>query len=424
MRLADTIVAPITAPGVGAVAIVRVSGRRAFEFGSAIFSAWPGLPESHRSYYGRFTTGDDGLALIFTEGHGYTGEPSFEAMTHGSPASVALLVKTLVELGARQAEPGEFTQRAFLNGRMDLSQAEAVRDTIEALTELQLRYANAQRAGALRDAVRALRTQLAGALAAVEAHVDFSEELGDLNRAGIQSILASVKPEIEKWLATERQGQIVRHGLRIALIGLPNAGKSSLLNALLGHDRAIVTDIPGTTRDTIEESVILGGVPCVLIDTAGLRETDDPIEQLGVARAQAAAAQADAVWYLHDATQPLPATLPVNDLVVLTKADLAPGVDGVSATAGEGLNKLHDWVAAQAEVSPDRACLIDARHGPLLRRALEGLDLVESTIMHDQPDDLLSVGLRESISALGEITGETSTDDLLGSIFSSFCIGK
>jgi tRNA modification GTPase len=429
MRHADTIVAPITPPGVGAVAAVRISGPDAFSVARMIFDGLPDLPKTHRAYYGRFTHGDEGLMLVFEDGHGYTGEPAAEAMIHGSPASVRLLVESALEAGARMAEPGEFTLRAFLNGKMDLSQAEAVRDTVEAQTDLQLRFANAQRSGALSSSVRAMRAQLLGALAAVEAHVDFEEELGPLDRGMVRDSVDRVAREVERWLATERSGQIVRHGIRIALIGEPNAGKSSLLNALLGRDRAIVTPIAGTTRDTIEESMILGGIPCVLIDTAGLRETDDPIEVLGVARAQAAAANADAVWYLHDAVK-TPAPAPDCDLLLLTKADLsAPNTPvesglSVSAVTGQGLDQLHAWVAAQAEVAPDRACLINARHAPHFRMALTGLNLVESALEHDLPDDLLSVGLREAHAHLGEITGDTATEDLLTSIFSSFCIGK
>lgn len=428
MRHADTIVAPITPPGSGAIAVVRVSGPRAFELGERLFRPWPASLESHRAYFGTFAHGDEGLVLVFADGRGYTGEPAFEAMLHGSPVSVRGFLDAAIEAGARLAEPGEFTERAFLNGKLDLSQAEAVRDTVTAQTQLQLKFANAQRSGALRDSVSDLRDQIAQALATVEAHVDFSEELGDLDRDTLWESIAPVEREIEAWLATERQGLIVRHGLRIALVGEPNAGKSSLLNALLQRDRAIVTPVAGTTRDTIEEPVVLGGIPCIIIDTAGLRETADPVEALGVARAQAAAAHADVVWYVHDATQPLPEARLEADLTILNKADLplSGTADGllVSATTGAGLDQLHAWVAGKADVAPDRSCLIDARHGPLFRRALEGLWLVKTSIEHDQPDDLLSVGLREAWAALGEITGESASADLLSTIFSSFCIGK
>lgn len=430
MRHADTIVAPVTAPGSGAVGIVRMSGSNAFAIAAKLFEPWPAQPESHRAFFGRFAHGDEGLVLLFDEDRGYTGDPTVEAMLHGSPASVRSLVDLAIAHGARLAQPGEFTQRAFMNGRLDLSQAEAVRDTIAAQTELQLRFAHTQRGGALRDAVSDLRRQLAGALAAVEAHVDFSEELGELDRAQVQYTVELVDAEICSWLATARQGRIVRHGLRIALIGEPNAGKSSLLNALLGADRAIVTPIAGTTRDTIEEPVTLGDIPCVLIDTAGLRDTDDPIESLGVARSEAAAREADVVWYIHDASQPIPFPAPECDLFLLNKCDLADHevtvgpYARVSALTGSGLEQLSAWVAIQAEVAPDRSCLIDARHEPLFQRAREGLTLVKQTLDHDQPDDLLSVGLREALNALGEITGEIATEDLLSTIFSSFCIGK
>lgn len=426
MKHVDTIVAPITATG-GAVGLIRVSGPDAWRVAASIFSHWPQSPVSHHALHGRFCTGDDGLLLPFEAGRGYTGEEAVELSVHGSQASIDSLVEACRVRGCRLAEPGEFTLRAFMNGKMDLSQAEAVRDTVAAQTALQLRFANAQRDGLLRARVSAIRDAALKLLAAVEASVDFSEEVGDLDRVQAGISASAISSGIEELLATERYGRILRKGLRIALVGEPNAGKSSLLNALLKTDRAIVTPIPGTTRDTIEESVDLAGIPCVLIDTAGLRATDDLVEREGVERARHAMESSDVVWYVHDASLPLPDTLPEHDALVLNKIDLVGAEDPrgicVSAVNGAGLEGLASWVEGFAD-GGSAEIAIDPRHGPALRRARVAVAEIESCLASDLPDDLLASCLREVIHALGEVTGESADADMLERIFSEFCIGK
>lgn len=430
MKHHDTIVAPITAAG-GAVAVVRLSGPEAWAIASRLFSPWPDAPTSHHAVFGRFVTGDDGLVLPFSQGKGYTGEQAVEMSVHGAPASIRGLVEAAIELGARFAEPGEFSLRAFMYGRIDLSQAEAVRDTVAAQTDLQLRFANAQREGGLRDRVGDIRDRALKLLAAVEASVDFSEEIGDLDRMSALDTSQSMARDIDGLLDTQRLGRIVRRGLRIALVGEPNAGKSSLLNALLRTDRAIVTPIPGTTRDTIEEAIDLGGVACVLIDTAGLREATDAIEREGVARSERAIETADVVWYVHDATRTVPEALPRHDLLILNKIDLTsdrvPAARGsslnASALTGEGLDGIADWVAAYADIG-DRVVAIDPRHVGSLERARDAVLQIQSCLTNDLPDDLVATCLREAIHALGEITGETASADMIDRIFRDFCIGK
>ncbi len=298
----DTIVAPITGNQSAAVAWVRISGPEAWRIASVVFKAWPTEPVSHRAVFGAYIYGDSGLALPFETGHSYTGEQSVELSLHGSTVSVRNLVESCLANGARLAEPGEFTLRAFLNGRLDLTQAEAVRDTVDAKTDGQLRAANFNRKGVLRREVSALREGVLTLLARVEASVDFSEEIGDLDRDHMARRRSrAILEGLDRLLGTADAGMIVRNGYRIAIVGPPNAGKSSLLNALLGEDRSIVTAIAGTTRDYVEEVLEVAGIPVILIDTAGLRSTEDLVETIGIERTRSIASNADEVWYLYDA---------------------------------------------------------------------------------------------------------------------------
>ncbi|MBX7133209.1 MAG: tRNA uridine-5-carboxymethylaminomethyl(34) synthesis GTPase MnmE [Fimbriimonadaceae bacterium] len=434
----DTIVAPITGPSRGAVAIVRLSGDEAWRIGRVVFPSLPLEPESHRVVYGHYVHGDDGLALPFAEGHSYTGEESVELSLHGSPASVRLLIEACIAAGARLAEPGEFTIRAFMNGRIDLIQAEAVRDTVESLTDAQLQAANLLREGKLSRKVRTIRDLLLTSLATLEAHVDFEEEIGPLDRDQLTQAMTEAVNRLDRLLATARSGAILREGLRIAIVGRPNAGKSSLMNHLLGRDRAIVTAIPGTTRDTLEETVDLGGVPCVLIDTAGLRATNDEVESMGVERTVASVKSVHAVWFLYDGTQGWTredqALLdgleiePERLLKIANKADLVETHgEGmwISALTGTGCQGLAEWVQDQAEITEvGDLVAINARHEPLLREARSALTQALDTLTHGGPDDLITVGLSAAIRHLGEITGETASEDMIDRIFHDFCIGK
>lgn len=434
----DTIVAPITGPSRAAVAVVRLSGDEAWRIGRVVFPSLPLEPESHRAVYGHYVHGDDGLALPFAKGHSYTGEESVELSIHGSPASVRLLIEACIAAGVRLAEPGEFTLRAFMNGRIDLVQAEAVRDTVESLTDAQLQAANLVREGELSRKVRAIRDLLLTSLATLEAHVDFEEEIGPLDRDQLTQAMTEAVNRLDRLLATARSGAILREGLRIAIVGRPNAGKSSLMNHLLGRDRAIVTATPGTTRDTLEETVDLRGVPCVLIDTAGLRATTDEVESMGVERTVASVKSVHAVWFLYDGTQGWTSedqalldgleVEPGRLLKIANKADLVEAHgEGmwISALTGAGCEGLAEWVRDQAEITEvGDLVAINARHEPLLREARSALIQALDTLAHGGPDDLITVGLSAAIRPLGEITGETASEDMIERIFHDFCIGK
>ncbi|MCL6624509.1 MAG: tRNA uridine-5-carboxymethylaminomethyl(34) synthesis GTPase MnmE, partial [Fimbriimonadales bacterium] len=306
----DTIVAPITAPIRAPVAWIRVSGPDAWKIARSVFRRkGADVPEEdyrpRYAYYGEIFSGseiiDEGLLILFEEGKSYTGESSFELSCHGSPAIVRKIVEAILQAGARPARPGEFTERAFVNGRIDLTRAEAVRETVEAVTEAQLRRARLLREGRLAERVEAWEEAVAKELARAEASVDFSEEIGELNREAVAENLRRVLGGIEEVLHTYPSARLLREGLRVAIVGRTNVGKSSLLNALLGTERAIVTDIPGTTRDTIEETLSVKGFPVVLTDTAGIRETEDRVESLGVMRSKKAVETADQVWFVYEA---------------------------------------------------------------------------------------------------------------------------
>lgn len=433
----DTIVAPITGTENAAVAVVRLSGPESWEIAAAVFAPWPDPAIPRMACYGHLANGDDGLCLLFEEGHSYTGERSVELSVHGSRASVAALIESCLAAGARLARPGEFTERAFLNGRIDLTQAEGVRDTIESLTQTQLRQANLLREGMLRDQIRLVRREVLGVLASVEASVDFSEEVGDFDREAGLERLGEAETKLQGLLATAEAGRILRRGYRIAIVGPPNAGKSSLLNLLLGFDRAIVTDVPGTTRDFVEESVDLGGLPCVITDTAGLRESEDAVERIGIERARKVAAAADEIWYVFDACEGWRSedeeavqALDRPFRRLQNKVDLNPSVPAldavrISAITGAGVPELIRETAGRVLANgEEREVWINERHRPLLESAVGHLASARATLMQDLPFDLATVHLRAALNDLGEITGETATEDLLERVFSTFCIGK
>ena len=435
----DTIVALCTGEPPTAVAMVRLCGPDAYRIARTIFS--PFDPEPRRAAYGRFIFGDDGLALPFPSDASYTGDETVEFSLHGGRASVDALLDACLSAGARPARPGEFSLRAFANGRLDLTQAEAVIETVEAQTAVELRAAHRNREGGLRREVEAIRNEVRSLLAEVEARIDFSEELGDLDGGAVAEAALKLAARIAHLLDRGRAAHLARRGRRIALIGRPNAGKSSFLNALIGRDRAIVTDIPGTTRDTLEETVTLGSARLILVDTAGLRETDDPVEHQGVLRTADAMRRADEVWLLFDAAQgwgneeeTFVRTLAVQmdrrpDLVLATKSDLVENgmrflpldstlpVLSVSSLTREGFGTL-----AERYPEPPHGPPVNDRQAAALLPAAKAL--FEASEVADAPPDLLAVLLRETDRHLGTVLGDAAPADLLNELFSRFCIGK
>ncbi len=426
--LTDTIVAPITAVG-GAVAVLRLSGSNAWRIAQAVSGATP-IPGGAR--YVRYRHGDDGIATLFAKGRSYTGEEVAEISCHGSAVSVRTLVESCIGAGARPAMPGEFTLRAFMNGRLDLTQAEGVRDTVEALTGAQLRQASLLRSGALLREIRALRERLIGSIASIEASVDFSDEVGELDREALAAQIAVVESEVAALLGSAAGARLVREGLTVAIIGRPNAGKSSLFNRVLRSDRAIVTAQPGTTRDTLRETIEHEGMAVTLLDTAGLRPASDEVERIGVARSMESAQGADVVWHVFDATQgpdggdgDLATQRPT--ILVANKSDLlADGVRSkagipVSALTGDGIPALLRATVGTVESGPG---LVNSRHRPLLEEAALALRDASQGIADGVPDDLAAVCLHSAVRCLGEITGEAASPDILQRVFQDFCIGK
>ncbi len=447
----DTIVAAATPPGRGGVGIVRVSGPLAAPIARALLGR---LPLSRYATHARFAAADGaaidaGLALYFPAPRSYTGEDVLELHGHGAPVLIEALIARAVNLGARRALPGEFTQRAYLNDRIDLAQAEAVADLIDAGSEAAARAALRSLQGEFSARVRALDEALAGLRAHVEATIDFpTEEIDFLADRALAARLAEVRAQCASLQTVARQGRIITEGLTVVIVGAPNAGKSTLLNALAGHDAAIVTEIPGTTRDVLRERVLIEGVPVQLLDTAGLRESSDAIETEGMRRAREAMVQADRILFLVDAASDpqavsfrverarLPAAAPIT--VVYTKADLlAPGAAGppaiadvpaitVSARSGAGLDTLRTQLLESAGFQRHDSGLLSARsrHLEALAVAAVHLDAAAAQCRAAGAGELVAEELRAAQRALGEITGADTADELLGRIFSSFCIGK
>lgn len=455
-RHQDPIVAIATASGRGAVGIVRVSSAQDL---TPIVQALCGktLKPREASYLPfRAADGeaiDQGLALLFPAPHSYTGEHVLELQAHGGPVVLQLLLARCMEAGAgmrlRLAEPGEFTQRAFLNGKLDLAQAEAVSDLIDASTEAAARSASRALAGALSGEVGELRDALIKLRMLVEATLDFPEEEIDfLQQADALGQLDRLHARLAAVLDRTQQGALLREGIKVVLAGQPNVGKSSLLNALAGAELAIVTPIPGTTRDKVSQTIQIEGVPLHISDTAGLRETEDEVERIGVARSWDAIADADVVLFLHDLSRIGQPDYEAEDrliserlqgvdagriLQVFNKADtahgqdLAPGAVTLSAKTGGGLSELRQRLLQQVgwHATPEGLFIARERHVQALKRTREHLELAKAVATQQPPAlDLLAEELRLSHDALGEITGAFSADDLLGEIFSRFCIGK
>jgi tRNA modification GTPase len=444
-----TIAAIATPPGRGGVGIVRVSGGDIAALVEAIAGrALPPRVATRVTFRdARGAPIDTGLALWFPAPHSYTGENVVEWHAHGGPAVMRLLLARCIELGARLAEPGEFTRRAFLNGKMDLAQAESVADVIDASTTAAVRAAARSLTGEFSSQVHAMRDALIELRMYTEATLDFPEEdVEFLHQGDVLARVAAIRERLGDILARSRRGAILRNGLALVLVGAPNVGKSSLLNRLVGDEAAIVTPIPGTTRDTIERPIELAGIPLTIIDTAGLRETSDTVEALGIARTRAAIARADVALMLTDAREPLadarlaeelPRSLP--RIVVRNKCDLAcipahveHGEDGaaqvwMSALTGEGVAMLEAEMlrVAGAEHATEDVYLARERQLSALTEAAAHLETAGEHVAATPPAiELFAEELRVAQDALSAVTGEFTADDLLGEIFSRFCIGK
>ncbi len=442
----DVIAAVATAPGRGGIGVVRVSGKALQTF------AAPLIPRPLSPRYAAYTPFldaagqaiDEGLALFFPAPHSYTGEEVLELQGHGGPVVLQQLLERCLELGARLARPGEFTERAFLNGRMDLAQAEGVADLIEASTALAARAALHSMQGQFSQLIQSLNDRLVRLRTLLEATLDFPEEELEFLTAGrAEPQLVAIREQLAATLAATRQGSVLRNGIQVVLVGAPNVGKSSLLNRLAGEDIAIVTATPGTTRDALRQQIDLGGVLVHVIDTAGLRETGDPIERLGIVRTWAAIGKADLALLIEDAVAPMDAAnqdiidrLPagLSRIRVVNKIDLASvqtrhargNADAavwVSALTGEGFADLRQAIWAQAGWQPagEGVFTARARHVEALQVAQRHL-ATAATLGHRL--ELYAEELRLAHEALGRITGVFSADDLLGEIFSKFCIGK
>jgi tRNA modification GTPase len=446
-----TICAISTAPGAGGIAVVRISGKDALALGSKVFSKPLDAIADRSVAFGRFrdadgTVLDEGLALILRGPGSYTGEDTVEFNIHGSQFIQREVMRALIEAGCRQAGPGEFTQRAFLNGRLDLTQAEAVADLIAAEHAGAHRLALDQLRGGFAREINALREALIGFAGLLELELDFAEEDVEFaDRERFDALLADLLSRVGRLADSFATGNAMKEGIPVAIVGAPNRGKSTLLNALLGDDRAIVSDIPGTTRDTVEDACTLDGLRFRFIDTAGLRDTEDVVEAEGIRRALAKASSASTVLLLLDAStdahEDVEARIaslnlaPESHLIVVwNKCDLAPAPAvqanvptlALSASTGTGLDDLRQALIERhrSDDQGHQLVVTNLRHFEALTAAKAALQAVRDGLGNGIPGDLVAVDARQALHHLGEITGAVHADDILGHIFSHFCIGK
>jgi tRNA modification GTPase len=455
VKATDTIVALSTPPGRSGIAVIRLSGSLSLALTRTLLRDESLTPETHRATLRKIYDPDSAefidrvLITYFKAPHSFTGEDVVELSCHGSPTLLLHVLDALLRSGARAADAGEFTLRALSNGRLNLSQAEAIRDLIDAQTYAAVRQAARQLGGELSNRLQPIKDALLEIIVPLESALEFVEDdlPEDLTRQ-VRQKLSQLSQRIEKLAGTFRAGRLLKEGLRVTFVGRPNVGKSSLFNSLLAIDRAIVTDIPGTTRDSLSELFNLDGIPVLLTDTAGVRRSPDRIEQLGIERTRRAIVDADMVVVVFDGSQPLgPEDRQVlaeaagtRHLIALNKSDLeafeehrvapadgGPPVISVSARTGAGLEHLCAAIMEPfaRHTEQDAGFLItDARHYDLLQRASEALRRSDELLRQRASEELLLVGLYDALRSLGEITGETTPEDVLSQIFSTFCIGK
>lgn len=443
----ETIAAISTPAGEGAIALVRVSGVDAIAVADKIFlgKEKPSRFASHVQHFGEILDGADRLIdqVMLSTHRGpasYTGEDLVEISCHGGALVSAKVLEACLRAGARPARPGEFTERAFLNGKMDLTQAEAVIDLIRAKTDLALRSATEQLEGRLGEKIRKIRDDLISLVAHIDASIDFPEEgIAPDEGKTLGARLDSVCEEIAALLATADQGRILREGVRVVIYGATNAGKSSLLNRLLGYDRVIVSQTHGTTRDTIEETVNLDGVPIRLLDTAGLRASASELEREGIARTEKSLQLADLRLHIADRNAPKPSHFDdrageANEIVVLNKSDLPENDDWknfraprISCMTGEGVPQLQKEILARItrhNLRPENTVAINTRHRDCLHRGLEACDRARAALGRALSPEYVAVDLNEALRAVGEVIGAVDVEQILDSVFGQFCIGK
>lgn len=432
----STICAISTPYGAGGIAVIRVSGEQAIEIVDRIFVGRKQLAEAapNTVHFGRIQCADEVLdevlCSVFKAPHSFTGEDTVEIACHGSLFIQQELLRWLIDAGCKAAEPGEFTRRAFLNGKMDLTQAEAVADLIAAQSKAEKDLALSQLRGAVSNELGVLRDRLLHFTSLIELELDFAdhEELEFADRSELNALAHEIESKLAALLNSFRTGNAIRHGIPVAIIGAPNVGKSTLLNALLGEQRAIVSDIQGTTRDTIEDTLILDGILFRLIDTAGLRETNDTIENMGIERSRKAASNAQIIIYMSDNGQ---WTLDIGHsgtiINVLNKADLGVTGEGLRISAkNNDIEPLKQELVRVAKQSMQTSAVMlsNARHYEAISRAHEAIERVQQGLKDGLSGELLSLDLQDCLSALGEVTGQITNQEVLANIFSKFCIGK